>query len=89
MTAMMSLMEMMFLALAVPTSGWPGRRGELDLVAHLLEVALELLDGQLGAKRCLPSAACPPDGGLCEAILMVPLDWASTGYATGSAARQP
>src|SRR5258708_1656529 len=32
-----------------------------------------------------PRTACPPESGLCEAILMVPLDWASTGCAVGSA----
>src|SRR3970282_558505 len=31
-----------------------------------------------------PSAAWPPESGLWEAILMVPLDWASTAAVAGS-----
>src|SRR5713101_7089669 len=31
-----------------------------------------------------PRADWPPDSGLCVAILMVPLDWASAGPAPGS-----
>src|SRR6266478_4012355 len=87
-TAMMSLSAMMFLALATPTSGlaWSSKGTSSTLYPIFSRLPLSFSTASCAPSLMpSPSAACPPDSGLCEAILMVPLDWASTGCAAGSA----